>query len=46
MNFIAINRAKGTNISSTPRPLLEIKTMSKNKKQRSDQDIKTSGVGF
>ena len=28
------------------RPLLEIKTINKNKKRRPYQDIKTSGVGF
>ena len=33
-------------VSSTSRPLLEIKTINKNKKQWSYQAIKTSGVGF
>ena len=46
MNFVSINEAKGTNVPSTFHPLLEIKTINKNKKQRSYQTIKTSGVGF
>ena len=49
INFVAINQQKeqtSRQVSSTSRPLLEIKTINKNKKQRSNQAIKTSGVGF
>ena len=46
MNFIAINEAIGTNILSSYRNLLEIKTINKNKKKRSYQIIETFSFGF
>ena len=44
--FVITTQAKETNVSSMSRPLLEIKTINKNKKRRPYQAIKTSGVGF
>ena len=44
--FVITTQAKETNVSSMSCPLLEIKTINKNKKRRPYQAIKTSGVGF
>ena len=44
--FVITTQAKETNVSSMSRPLLEIKTINKNKRRRPYQAIKTSGVGF
>ena len=44
--FVITTQAKETNVSSMSHPLLEIKTINKNKKRRPYQAIKTSGVGF